>query len=122
MNARLDTESDYKAAVARVEFFLKKGFSNLSKEETQELEMTSKIASSYEKSHYPIPSPATLAEMIELKMYEMRLTQKKLSEILKVAPEKLSMILNGKRNPDVSFLKAAHEQLGIDATFLLTHA
>ena len=121
MNPKLNTENDYKAAIARIEFFLKKGFNQLSNEETQELETTSKIVSSYEKLHYPIPSPATLAEMIELKMYEMRITQKKLSEILKIAPDKLSMILNGKRNPDVSFLKAAHQQLGIDAAFLLTH-
>ena len=114
-------ESDYKVAITKIDFFLKKGFNNLTKEETKELETISKFVASFEKEYYPIPEPTTLAEMIELKMYELRLTQKKLSEILKIAPDKLSMILNGKRKPDVSFLKAAHQKLGIDATFLLSH-
>lgn len=41
---------------------------------------------------------------------------------MKIAPDKLSQILNGKREPDVPFLKAAHQRLGIDAAFLLNHA
>jgi transcriptional regulator with XRE-family HTH domain len=68
-----------------------------------------------------VPKPSTISEMIELKMYEMKLTQKKLADILKIAPDKLSQILNGKRAPDVTFLKAAHQKLGIDASFLLNH-
>jgi HTH-type transcriptional regulator/antitoxin HigA len=32
---------------------------------------------------------------------------------------KISQILNGKRQPDVSFLKAAHEKLGLDGNLLL---
>ena len=118
----IQTETDYKTAIAQIEVFIKKGFVNLTPKETNELEGISKAVAAYEKEFYPVPRPNTLQEMIELKMYEMRLTQKKLSEILKIAPDKLSMILNGKRDPDVAFLKAAHEALGIDAGFLLTHA
>ena len=117
----INTENDYKSAIAGIEVFIKKGFSNLTKKETGELEKISRAVAAYEKQYYPVPRPETLAEMIELKMYEMRLTQKKLSELLKIAPDKLSLILSGKRSPDVAFLKAAHQNLGIDAEFLLKH-
>lgn len=119
---KIKTENEYQSAIAEIEVFIKKGFVNLTQKETIELERISKAVAAYEKEFYPVPRPNTLQEMIELKMYEMRLTQKKLSELLKIAPDKLSMILNGKRDPDVAFLKAAHQNLGIDADFLLKHA
>jgi HTH-type transcriptional regulator/antitoxin HigA len=122
MRTKIKTENDYKAAIEQIERFIKKGFLALTPDETKELETISKSVAAYEKEYYPVPKPTTIAEMIELKMYEMKLTQKKLSDILKVAPDKLSMILNGKREPDVSFLKAAYQKLGIDADFLLTNA
>jgi len=122
MATKIRTENDYKVAIAQIEVFLKKGFSNLSAKETKDLEAISKLVTVYEKEYYPVPKPSTISEMIELKMYEMRLNQKKLSEILKIAPDKLSQILNGKRDPDITFLKAAHQKLGIDASFLLSHA
>ena len=119
---KIKTENDYQAAIAEIEVFIKKGFVNLTQKETVELEGISKAVAAYEKEYYPVPKPESLQEMIELKMYEMRLTQKKLAELLRIAPDKLSMILSGKRTPDVAFLKAAHQYLGIDADFLLTHA
>ena len=122
MSHKIITEHDYQVAIAEIEVFIKKGFINLTQKETKELEAISRSVAAFEKEYYPVPKPNTLAEMIELKMYEMRLTQKKLSEVLKITPDKLSMILNGKREPDVAFLKAAHQKLGIDPGFLLTHA
>lgn len=79
-------------------------------------------AQKYEKSVYTIPAPKTLEGMIELRMYELKLTQSKLAKMLGVTDAKLSQILNGKRKPDVALLKAVHEKLKVDAAFLLTHA
>lgn len=121
-NATIKTEQEYRAAAAQIEVYLKKGFANLSPVETSDLEKITKAAAAFEKQHYQVPKPSSIAEMIELKMYEMRLNQKKLAELMKIAPDKLSQILNGKRDPDVAFLKAAHQKLGIDASFLLNHA
>ena len=121
MVTQIKNEKDYNAAIAQIELFIKKGFINLSQKETKELEVISKAVAAYEKKYYPVPAPTSLSEMLELKMYELRLNQKKLSDMLKITPDKLSMILNGKRDPDVAFLKAAHQKLGIDADFLLTH-
>lgn len=118
----IKTEHDYQVAAAQIEVYLKKGFANLTAAETRELERITKLAAAFEKQYYPVPKPSTIPEMIALKMYEMRLNQKKLAELMKIAPDKLSQILNGKREPDVAFLKAAHQKLGIDASFLLNHA
>jgi HTH-type transcriptional regulator/antitoxin HigA len=76
-------------------------------------------AQAYEKSIYIIPAPKTLEGLIELKMYERRLKQKELATLLGIAEPKLSQIMSRKRKPDVAFLKAAHEQLGIDGNVLL---
>ena len=67
------------------------------------------------------PPPTTLEGMIELKMYERKLKQKELAKLLGLSEPKLSQILSGKRPPDVAFLKAAHQKLEIDASFLLNH-
>ena len=66
-------------------------------------------------------SPSTIEGMIELKMYERRLKQKELAKLMGLSEPKLSQILTGKRAPDIAFLKAAHQMLGIDASFLLNH-
>ena len=55
--------------------------------------------------------------MIELKMYERRLKQKELAKLLGIGEPKLSQIMSKKRKPDVAFLKAAHEQLGLTGIF-----
>lgn len=77
--SKIKTENDYAVAIAQIEVFLKKGFANLSEEETALLEKISKAVAAYEKEYYPVPKPSSIAEMIELKMYEMRLNQKKLA-------------------------------------------
>jgi HTH-type transcriptional regulator/antitoxin HigA len=71
---------------------------------------------------YAIHAPQTIEGILELRMYELKLKQTQLAKILGVTEAKLSRILNGKMSPDVAFLKALHEKLGIDADFLLTAA
>ena len=66
--------------------------------------------------------PKTLQEAVEFKMAEQKLTQAKLAKKLGIGAPKLSQILKGRREPDVTFLKAVHKKLKIDAEFLLTHA
>jgi len=77
-------------------------------------------AQQYEQSKFPIKSPTTLAGIIEMRMYEMKLKQKDLARKLKVSDAKLSLIMNGKQKPDVDFLKAVHKQLNVNGDFLLS--
>ena len=59
--------------------------------------------------------------MIELFMYENKISQAKLANQLGIGKPKLSQILTGKRKPDVPFLKAIYNKLNIDPKFILDH-
>ena len=73
----------------------------------------------YEKVHYHLPMPKTIGEIVELKMFEKKLNRVSLAKVLGIGAPKLSQILNNKRDPDVPFLKAIHEKLGVDDNFIL---
>ena len=49
----------------------------------------------------------------------MNITQYKLALLFEMSSSKNSKILNGKREPDIHFLKAVHEKLGIDGNVIL---
>jgi HTH-type transcriptional regulator/antitoxin HigA len=106
----------------KIDTMMKKGEHKLNDEESNELRILALAAQAYEKSIYTIPAPKTLEGLIELKMYERKLKQKELATLLGVGEPKLSQIMTKKRKPDVAFLKAAHEQLGIDGNILLEYA
>jgi HTH-type transcriptional regulator / antitoxin HigA len=112
----------YKIAISEIEKLLQQGFSNLDKTELKKLEKWSREVAGFEEMNYAIPKPDTLAEMIELRMYEMRITQKELAARMGVSQAKLSLILNGKQEPDISFLKQCKHVLGISSDFILEHA
>lgn len=73
----------------------------------------------YEAEFIKFPRPTTLAGMIELKMYEMKLKQKDLAELLEVETSRVSEILNGKRKITLEVAKKLHTKLGIDGNFIL---
>jgi len=116
------TKVQYKKLMDEILMLMNKGEASLSKKEAEKLRTMALAAQSYEKAIYAIPPPSTLEGMIELKMYERKLKQKELAKLMGLSEPKLSQILTGKRAPDVAFLKAAHQKLGIDAAFLLNHA
>jgi HTH-type transcriptional regulator/antitoxin HigA len=118
---KIVNEKDYKNLMMKIDALMKKGENNLTNKESNDLRNMAIAAQEYEKNIYTIPAPRTLAGMIELKMYEKKLKQKDLAKLMGLGEAKLSQILNGKREPDVAFLKAAWKKLGIDATFLLSH-
>lgn len=102
-----------------------KGEENLTDEEVEQLSAMVVSAEKYENEVLglkPQREPKTIAEAVELKMFENKLSQAKLAEKLGLARSKLSEILNGKRKPDIGFLKSLHKVLKIDAAFLLEHA
>ena len=91
--------------------------------EKEELAKLSIIAEKYEDEVLKImPLPLTISAVVQHKIKEMNLTQAKLADLLGLGTAKLSQILNGKREPDVTFLKAVHSKLGISGDFLLENA
>lgn len=97
----------------------KGGFDNLSAKEKLSLNKFTGIVKEYEDANVIIPMPQTVQGLIELKMYELKLKQKELAKLLNTTDTKLSEIMNSKRKPSLSFLKAMHEVLGIDGNLLL---
>ena len=97
----------------------KGGFDNLTPKETKALDQCTQIVKAYEDVHYTIKLPQTVQGLIELKMYERKLKQKELAAMLNTTDTKLSEIMHYKRKPSLSFLKALHQELGIDGTLLL---
>lgn len=100
---------------------MSKGEKNLTEEESKEIVALGLAAQEYKKTIYPVRKPKTLEGMIELKMYEKRIKQAQLAKKLKLSEAKLSLILNGKQKPDVTFLKGIRKELKIDADFILDH-
>lgn len=115
-------EDSYKEAMGEILALMNKGEGNLTSSEVTKLRNMAAAAEAYEDTFYPLPMPGTIGQMVELKMYQMHLTQTKMAELLGLGRPKLSQILNGKREPDVTFLKAAYKILKIDPAFLLEKA
>jgi HTH-type transcriptional regulator/antitoxin HigA len=122
---KIRNESQYKQVMTLIEIFIKKateggGFSSLSKPEAEELSQLSLLAEQYEDNALKImPLPVSVNALVLHKISELNITQAKLAEMLGLGTSKLSQILNGKREPDVPFLKAVHSKLGISGDFLL---
>lgn len=115
-------EKNYEIQVAKIKDFLSKGFDKLSANELAELEILSLAVANYEEEHFSIPAPKTLAEMIELKMYSMNIDQEELAERMGISSINLSLILSGKQEPDLNFLKQCKRVLQIPADFILDYA
>ncbi len=116
---KLNSETAYNKALAEVYKLMQKGEKNLTDNEAVNILNMAKAIQNYEKVNYPFPMPKTIKELVELKMFEKKLNKVSLAKILGIGAPKLSQILNNKRDPDVSFLKALHEKLGVDGNFIL---
>lgn len=122
---KIRTETQYSQIMQLIDSYLQKatqggGFHSLSKAETKELQHLSQLAEEYEDRELKIfPLTVTINTVVTEKMKELDITQKGLAEVLGIDPPKLSQILSNKRPPDVTFLKAIHQKLGIDGNFIL---
>jgi len=116
---KIIADTEYANLMDKINVLMSKGSKNVSKKQLEEIRQMALLAEKYEKEKYKIEPPSTLAGMIEMKMYELKLKQKELARKLHVSDAKLSLIMNGKQKPDVDFLKAVHQELDVEAEFLL---
>lgn len=121
----INSKKDYHETMVKIYRLMDKGENNLSPAELKELASMAVAAEKFEDEVLelrPRKDPATITEAVELKMFENKISQAKLADELGIGKSKLSEILNGKRKPDVPFLKALYKILKIDPGFLLEHA
>ena len=117
---RIETEKQYPAAMARIEELLP-----LVTEETPEddihsveLVLLSNLVADYDDAHYPVEAPS-LVNVLRLRMYEMKLTQKSMAELIGISASRLNEILTGKREPTLQIARAICIKLSIDAAIVL---
>ena len=136
------SEAEYLKMTAEVELLMKKGEENLTKKEIAMLCEMAALIEAYEEEQKMNPVPRTknlaneqdinkiehilgylpdLIEMVEFKLYQLKLNQNSLAGLLNMPASKISQILNRKREPDVAFLRGIHEQLGIDGNYILEY-
>lgn len=117
---KIKTNKQYDAACARIEELLKVVSNNTLADDKNylELDLISDLVAEYEEEHFPVESPS-LVDVIKLRMYEMDLTQTKLSELLSVSPSRISEYLSGKCEPTLKVAREISKKLNIDANIVL---
>ncbi len=111
------TDKQYIEANLELEELLKE-VSGKNKALDNKLIAVSDIIEEYEENHFPIGLP-NLKEVIELRMFEMKLKQKDLAVLLDVSASRVSEIFKGKRDITLSIAKALHKKLNIDSDIIL---
>ena len=119
---KIATNSQYHTALAAIEAFIEKGFSNLTKSETTQLENLSKNVEEYESHKYPMPIYTSIKDILEYYMFENSINKVELSKHLQIPNSTLSEIMNGKKRINLSIAKKLHQKLHIDGNFILEMA
>jgi antitoxin component HigA of HigAB toxin-antitoxin module len=125
MKYEIKSKKAYHELMVAIYTLMNRGEANLKPAELKKLAAMSLAAENYEDKVLglnPRKEPQSIIEIVELKMFERKMTQAKLAEELGLAKSKVSEILNGKRKPDVAFLKGLYRAFKIDPEFLLEHS
>lgn len=118
--AKIENELQFEAVNARIEELLKVVDNQTPSYDKQlmELDLLSSLVADYEEVYYPIDKP-TLIDVLKLRMFELGLTQLKLSELLDVSPSRISEYLTGKSEPTLRVARDMCRKLNIDADIVL---
>lgn len=122
MKIEIKSKRAYHEMMVEIYNLMNKGEGKLTEQESTKLSKMSIAVEIYEDQILglkPFKEPETIPELVELKLFEHKMTQAKLAEEIGLAKSKVSEILNGKRKADISFLKGIHKVLKIDAGRLL---
>jgi HTH-type transcriptional regulator/antitoxin HigA len=118
--ATIKNETEYNAITQRIEelLLLTDDETPITDKNLIELDMLSALVEEYEDIHYPIGVPS-LADVLKLRMYELGLTQKKMSEILNVSQSRISDYLTGRSEPTLKIAREMSVKLHIDSSIIL---
>lgn len=118
---KIKNEQEYNKALERVELLLKKVGNNTSIHDPDfiELDKLSDLVADFEEKNFPVPKP-TLQEVIELRMFERKLNQKSLAELLGTNTARISEYMKGKREITMKIAKGLYHKLNIDPDIILS--
>ena len=117
---RIESEKQYQAAMARIEELLPLVTEDTPEDDIHSVELVllSNLVADYDDAHYPVEAPS-LISVLRLRMYEMKLTQKAMAELIGISASRLNEILSGKREPTLLVARAICFNLSIDASIVL---
>jgi len=119
---KITSNKQYKQALHELYGLMNKGSDGLTEADYKAVEQMGKEIERYEDEELKImPLPVTISGIVQDKIAELNITQAALAKMLNIGTAKLSQILNHKRKPDVQFLKAIHQKLGLDGNFILNN-
>jgi len=95
---KINNKQQYYSAMAEIESYLQKGFSNLTEKEDDHLDELSRAVEAWELKEYPMPMQPSFPEILIYIMQFKRFSQSQLSENLLISKSLLSEILNGKKS------------------------
>jgi len=116
----ISNEKQYIDTLKGVDDIMKKGEDNVSLEELEQLKKMIDEVQAYENKYHFFPYPKTIIDMVKIKMFEKDMTQTDLSKVTNLPLPKINRILNGKRKPDIDFLKGIYNELHIPADFIFS--
>ena len=119
--ARIKTEKEYNAAMARIDELLPLTWDETKPEdspENLELSLLSDLVAEYEDVHYPISNPS-LIDILKLRMYEMGLNQKNVAALLDISAPRMSEIMHGKTEPSLSLARKMCIKMNISPQAIL---
>ena len=122
MKIEIKSKKEYHELMIEIYNLMNKGEGKITKAESTKLSKMAIAAELYEENVLglkPFKEPKTIHELVELKLFEQKMTQARLAEEIGLAKSKVSEILNGKRKADITYLKGIHKVLKIDAELLL---
>lgn len=116
----IQTEKEYKVIIERMEELLQNS-DNIENQDTKgyiELNILSDLVADYEEQNYPVTTPS-LKEVVKLRMVELGLNQKLLSELLGVSTSRVSEYLTGKSEPTLKVARTISQKLSIEPSIVL---
>ena len=116
----IKNKTEYNAIMQRIEEILPLTDDNTPHTDKNliELDLLSALVEAYEEIHYPISAP-TLVSVLKLRMYELGLTQKQMSEMLNVSQSRVSDYLTGRSEPTLKIAREMSVKLNIDSSIIL---
>lgn len=117
---KIETKLQYEWAVKRVEELLPLVDDDTSLDNPYciELELLSNLVADYSEEHFALGKPL-LSDVLKLRMFEMGLNQKSLSQLIGVSPSRFSDYISGKCEPTLKVAREISRKLNIDANIVL---
>ncbi|WP_194766355.1 type II toxin-antitoxin system HigA family antitoxin [Tamlana sp. I1] len=116
----IQTEKQYNVILARIEELLQDS-NNIESQNAKgyvELNILSDLVADYEEQNFPVNKPS-LTEVIKMRMVELGLNQKRLSELLGVSTSRVSEYLTGKSEPTLKVAREISKKLSIEPSIVL---